>query len=556
MENAVFDSVEKWAVRFAEGYVDGRSPMEEQVRIDDFVSRLSFPNYTERELPQLRASEPHSPSLGTTVSAGPFRDLFSVKIPNALSDLLGIPRDTGQPQVAQVLSIKSREPLIVHRIPTCTDKDIFKALKSGEHPPHPVLEFLRPLDRVHVRLVNEQDKILWDASYNLKGGRILNNSIAEAIPGESKVPDYIPPCAISRANLQLRVDAEEKAPIRIDFFNPNNPGEAARYREDLLRSRPPESNVPQQEVERADSLICKVKKAYPSLEKLIDTAGKTSQVYIPPSLESQLWRFDKTREESSSLNPHGMPMKDLTGPRASAGPVVDPGLSTMAPMAIGSGKNAVHLIPRKHPLGGEIQVDQLERSTFHVFDSRNMPKDIRQVDKSAILHTPKGFHQPTVQRTVYSPMWQGIHGVDPQQPLTQKFAHLKTNIHPSFQFKHPATVAHVQFTDLTSKKSLWDAFFDVRGNHKIAADQVPVGGKKPEFEGIDPHTGKTHFYSLRIDVDNPADRIQGSTDRLVDFWRYSDFLFGATRPFSHGDVNIQVTNTGAPAVIPMPAVRA
>jgi hypothetical protein len=228
-------------------------------------------------------------------------------------------------------------------------------------------------------------------------------------------------------------------------------------------------------------------------------------------------------------------MMDMTGGRIKMGPVLDPELAKMAPMALGSGKNAVHLIPRRPPLGGEIQADQLERYTFHLFDSRKMPVDVRQVDRAAILQKPGGFHQPTVNRTVYSPMWQGIHGTK------------GSDIHPSFQFKHPASSAHVRLVDLTERKLLWDAYFDLKGNHKLAADQIPISGLMTKFKGINPITPRTHKYSLTVDVDNPADLSKIPGERLASIWRYSEFLFGANRPVDHSDVGILVKTAAKPS---------
>jgi hypothetical protein len=532
MENLVFDSVEKWAVRFTEGFIDGRHPMEDQIRIDDFVSRLTHPHIIPRELPSLQASAPTRPFYGDRIRAGPFHDLLSLKIPDKLADLLGLPRDTGQPQIAKVTSIKSSEPVFVNKIPTCTDRNIF--VPMGRPPPHPEIKFFRPVNHVHVRLVNALGKMLWDASYDLKGGRFLDAKITDAIPGESQLPDFIPPCAVGRGSLQLQIDAEQKGPMKIDFYNPVSHKEFAKYREEMLRARPPGTKIPQTEIERSDATICKINKPHPMKEVLKDTSGKKSNVHIPPSLERQLWRFDKTREESSDLNPHGMPMMDLSGGRVRMGPVLDPELAKMAPMAIGSGKQAVHLIPRRPELGGEIQVDQLERENFHIFDSRKMPTEIKDVDRGVISGQPKGLIQPTVKKTVYSPMWQGVHGPP------------KTPLHPSFQFKHPASIAHVQLADLTQKKILWDAYFDVGGHHKIAADQAPVGGAIPKFEGLNPATGVKHEYSFKVDVDNPADKVPAGIDPIVKIWRHSEFLFGAQRPVTHANVNVLVTNEGAP----------
>lgn len=476
-----------------------------------------------------------APAPSNQVSAGPFHGLFSIKIPKFLSDIFDLPRDTGELHVAKIAKVRTNEPISIRDIPTCTSDGIFKPLVPGQHPRHPVIEFMRPVHHVHVRMTNEFGRILWDASYDLQGGRFLDNRVNEAIPNESPVPDYIPACVLSsKSRVLLEVDAEEKAPIHIDFFNPNNKGEAARYREVLLKSRPPESNVPQQNIRSSDAVVCTVNKVHPKKEQvLIDSIREEKpEVYLPQSLSDQIWRLNRSREESSDLNPHGVPMLELSGDREKAGTVIDPELAKMAPTVIGSGKNAVHLIPRRPPIGGEIQVDQLERSTFHIFDSRNMPKHVHDADRTAILRKPGGFHQPSVNRTVYSPMWQGVHAkIDKKSDPA---------IHPSFQFKHPAIVAHVRLTDLTDKRLLWDAYFNVGRNHKIAVDQAPVGGSFSKFSGINPPTGKYHVYSMSVDVDNPADVLANSPDRVVDMWRYAEFIFGANRPSIHSEVDIWV----------------
>ena len=291
MDSVVFDSVEKWAVRYAEGFVHGRLPAEDTVRIEDFVSRLTFPNTIERSLPSMRPLDPQLPFVGQPVSAGPFKNLWSIKIPQSLSDLFGLPRDTGEPQLAKVVSINSKEPLVVHRIPTCTDKDVFKNLAKGDHPPHPVIEFMRPVDHVHVRLFNDRDKMLWDASYDVRGGRFLNNQIKEAILEESPVPDFIAPCAVNSSNLKLQIDVEDRAPIKVEFFNPNNHAEAARYREEMLRSQPLDLKTPQEEIERSDAVVCTVNKfkshaASPAVST--EDHRKEANVFIPKWLSDHL----------------------------------------------------------------------------------------------------------------------------------------------------------------------------------------------------------------------------------------------------------------------------
>jgi hypothetical protein len=182
-------------------------------------------------------------------------------------------------------------------------------------------------------------------------------------------------------------------------------------------------------------------------------------------------------------------------------------------------------------LGGEILIDQLEAKNFQVFDGRKMPQYIQLVDKTAHGGSRGGFAQPTVERASFSPMWQGIHSKDVVKKL-----------HPSISFKHPASVARVVMKDLTDKRTVWDAVFNVHGNHKIAADQVPVGGTMPKFYGINPAPNKPHMYSISVDADNPSLDIPDAGDRMINFWRNSEFLFGATRPVDHASIDVSVAS--------------
>ena len=533
----LFGNAERWAVGVAHGFVDGRIAVEDQAPSLELISRLLWPRSPDLPapaIPPLLAHMPVPPPHDQTLTAGPFGGLFSIKIPPYISDLMGLPKDTGYPQTAIVTTVHSPENVTVEGIPTCTDKDIFRPLSAGEHPPHPVIQFTRPVNHVHVRLSNPSGKLLWDASYDLQGKSALDNTAAmNPIPGESLVPEYIPACTVGPStDLRLHIDAERMGGIEINFLNPaHDPASDVPEPPVVASTRPPGTEVPQQELESPDAVICKVVK--PNVAK--DTMGSVGRptgphVHLPPVYKKALWGIDRTREESSDLNPHGMPMKDITDGKRDTGGVKDPLLAKLAPTAVGSGKSAVHLLPRRPRMDGEIEVLQLERGKFNIFDSRHMPTDIRQVDSTAILNRPGGVHQPTVDRTLYSPMWQGVHD--------------HAAIHPSVEFKHPVSVARVTLTDTTDKHVVYDAIFNVNGNRKIAADQKPVGGDIQEFKGINPPTGGGHMYSMKIDADNPMMKIAGGPDRVMDFWRKAEFLFGASRPVVHSEVSIAVTNDG------------
>jgi hypothetical protein len=160
------------------------------------------------------------------------------------------------------------------------------------------------------------------------------------------------------------------------------------------------------------------------------------------------------------------------------------------------------------------------------------PADIHRADETAILQRPPGTYQPTVDKVLYSSSWQGSH--DGEKPL-----------HPSFQFKHPVTNARIQLFDLENRdrgKLVWDSIFKVNGGHKIAVDQKPVGGTIQKFPGIDSSPSRNgHWYSIRIDADNPSIPDPHS---LVRIWRQSEFIFGIKpSKIIHADGVIAVKNT-------------
>jgi len=535
----LFRIVERWAVGSAEGFVAGRNPAEDQVALQELVSKLTWPIYPGVEpphLPRLAPVEGSSTMGGEEATVGPFRGALSFKLPPVLAKWFGVAPDSGgAAQTSRVVSVEGPEAISVRDFPTCTQKGIFKVLQPGEHPAHPVLDFHRPVDRVHVRLSDDRDRLLWDATYKMGGKTSLDNTVKEAIPGESQVPDYIPACALEKTmGLKLQVDSEYlNKPLEIKFLNPTGIEDEGPvvHAQQMNVHRPGGSHLPQHEVERADAVVCKVTKQDPAKEKaLVDldaSAGKG--VFLPDTYKEALWRVDRLREETSDLNPHGVPMREfLVSSKKGQVVLSRDKFNVQEPVGIGK----YHMQPRRPEMAGEIRVDQLERGNMRAFDARKMPQNIHIVDKYAIVEKDDMFHQPTVKRTVFGPMWQGIH--DKETPL-----------HPSIQFKHPANVAHVRLVDKSDKnRLLWDAVFDVKGNHKIAADQKPIGGEKPKFIGLDPPTRKGHLYSLSVEADNPATLLPGEKVRLIDFWRKSEFLFGASRPTTHNDIRIEVSQPG------------
>ena len=539
----LFRIVERWAVGTAEGFVEGRVPGEDQVALQEFVSKLTWatpPGVSPAPLPSMKPLWGTAPKAGDSITAGPFHGALSIKLPPFLAKWFGVPPadDTGLSprQTSQILSVLSEEPLSIKDFPTCTQKGIFDLLKPGEHPPHPVLEFFRPVDHVHVRLSDEEGRMLWDATYKMDGKMVLDNSVKESVVSESLVPDYIPACAVSESHLKLEVDAEyANKPLRIDFLNPGGiKDEKSLPQAHATFVRVPGSpELPESELQRPDAVVCDVTKQDPARDKELQIPVKpkdSAHVYLPDSYREALWRLDRTREESSEINPHGVPMNEFPSTvKNNNSHHSDCVKNFQSPLPVGA---KYHVLPRRARMPAEIRVDQLERGNMHLFDARRMPKDISRVDQYALMSSDM-FHQPTVQRTVYGPMWQGFH--DEGTPL-----------HPSLQFRHPANIAHVTLRDKTNNdRVLWDAIFDVKGTHKIAADQKPVGGTLQEFRGLDPGTRKEqHVYSVSVEADNPSEILNSSSPsaRLIDFWRKSEFLFGASRPTTHSEILLRVGN--------------
>lgn len=483
----------------------------------DLVGRFMFPT---GPLPKL---VPHCapPAQDSGITAGPYHGMLSMKIPKFLSEYLGLPTK-GPPQFAKVVSSDSRF-VKVPEFQTCSTKGVFAPLPAGMHPVHPSLQFTRPVGRVHVNLT-DHDQVLWKSSYDLKGKTFLSTTHVPALAARDTVPDYIPACAVGKESiLKLKVDAEKyHVPMKIKFLNPTGGFERSQTLEDRGSARPPDTLVPQHELQTADATVCTIVKKDHVAEKLTDLdSGKRRNVHLPEPWANALWRLDRGREETSDLNPHGMPMMDLAPKGDNHTDVSSPGAG---PVLGGQ------LLARRPFLNAEIQVDQLEDNKFQLFDSRAMSTNLHQVDKSAILTKPPGFVQPAVAKNVYSQMWQGLHDNHPKEVNGTK---VWSNLHPSFQFKHPASIAHV--TMKAGDKNIWDAVFKVNGAHKIAADQNPVGGLKPIFPGIDPPASKNEMYSIKIDLDNPE-----NTNEQISFWRESEFFFKATRPAVHSELAIRV----------------
>ena len=541
----LFNLVERWAVGTTEGFVAGRIPAEDQVPFEELVSKLtwlSMPGVDPAPLPEVVPVVGPLPEGADKATVGPFSEALSIKLPDFLAKWFGVPLDTGRGQTSEIVSVQSQEPISIRDFPTCTRAGIFDALKPGEHPPHPILDFNRPVDHVHVRLSDENGRMLWDASYIMDGKTTLDNSLKESIKSESLVPDYIPACAVKSANLKLEVDAEYMdEPLRVELLNPGgieDEGAPIRVVERPHLHRPEIPRSLQNELERTDAVVCQVTKQDPAkANELIDRHAIGRGVYLPDKYKEALWRIDRTREESSEINPHGIPMRELVSSSSGDGSTLQSNImKSQEPVSVGK----YHILPRRPLMPAEIRVDQLERKEMHVFDARKMPKEISQVDKYAIKGSDDMFHQPTVKRTVYGPMWQGYH--DGARPL-----------HPSFQFKNPANVAHVRLIDKSDHDRLmWDAVFDVKGAHKIAADQKSIGGELNKFKGLDPPTRKGHLYSMTVEADNPATvlpQIGGGTGpRLIDFWRKSEFIFAAARPTAHSDIFLRVI---APTASPL-----
>ena len=533
-DSVLFNTSEKWAVGAAEGFVHGRLPIEDKLPLHDFISRLTWPaipGVPPPPLPMIKPMEPMISPGQLAARAGPF-NMWAFKVPKAISDFFGLPPASTAVQSASIKTARQAEPLFLQSIPTCTNANIFNPLPPGKHPPHPIIQFSRPVDHVHVRLSNPSTgKLLWDASYDMKGGSLLDNrETIVPIPQESNVPDYIPPCTLNKSLLRLDVDAERFGPLQVQFLNPVSQHDDSHVNDGLPLATPaPKFHPMQQEMRPANAIICKgVQQGRGAHQKIIDLSPKHN-VYLPTRYKEALIQIDHSRDPSSEINPHGVPMLEIAVEKSAAALKSLEGLLKMSPGSIGTGEDAIHLLARRPPLGGEIQVDQLERGNFGLFDSRKVPQDISLVDTTVILQRPTGFLNPTVERTVYSPMWQGVHDGN-------------KNLHPSFQFKHPVSVVQVLLKDETSKEVVWDATFNVKGNHKIAADQNPIGGSKPVFTGINPPTERPHSYSLKIDADNPSVHLKDESDRVVNYWRQAEFIFGASRPTLHSEFLIEVKN--------------
>ena len=547
LDSVLFNAAEQWAAAAAQGWVEGRLPVEDNFGVLDFISRLTFPVPPGLPSPPLPALTAHcAPPLHQPITSGPFHGLLSLKIPKILSQYLGLPRAGTAPHTARIVSVNSPSRVMIPYFPTCTDKGIFSPIPP--HPPHPVIHFSHPVGRVHVKLL-DRNQFLWDSVYDLKGRNVLDNS-ATPIAAESRVADYIPACAVGKKTfLNLQIDAEiPNQRMQIQLLNPPGGFEHLHNEKTFKLPPPADSAVPLRELNVGNATICKMKKVLETPAKpltLLDS-GKRHGVHLPEPWASALWRLDRGREETSDLNPHGMPMMDIGGGRESVGKV-DSFLAKLAPTSVGD----AHFIPRRPSLLAEIQVDQLVKGNFGIFDSRLMPSKILQVDRGAILQKPGGFHQPTVDRTLYSSMWQGLHaGKGVQQGIPPKMhanvlAKPTPLLHPSLQFKHPANLVHVRLTDRSNQRPIWDAIFNANGSHKIAADQAPIGGAIPNFFGINPPPGGAQF-SFKVDVDNPQLVVPNNpTDRVMEFWRQAEFLFGATRPAVHSDVLVGLTSGSA-----------
>ena len=528
-DDLIFSKVSDWAGRVAEGFVSGRLPAEDTFVVRDLLSRFMW----NAEHPDAQVDLPHldqltpRPPTGRLITAGPYRDAYAEPISPEVSKLLGLPLASKTPQVAQVIFTDSKVPVQVLRIPTCTDKGVFDHRAEDKHPPHPVIQFGKPVGHVHVRMSDAKAEVLWDATYDLKGGRLLDDRINSAIPGESLVPDYVPACSVGKTVMKLSIDAEDAStPMEIKFMNPNPPTSDAL----IVKPKPPVGKIevrhePMLDVEKADAVICKITKKT-ELDSDFTPVNSRSSVTLPSKYAEALWRLDRSREESSDRNPHGLPMMETSRVET---PSIRRSDTDNAPSGVSVGSKSIFYLPRRPELGGEIQVDQLEKGNFFVFDARKMPTEIQFVDSTAHQGSHGGFAQPTVERTAYSPMWQGYHSTAAVKDL-----------HPSISLRHTANAARVVLKDLTDHRVLWNAVFNVKGAHKIAADQDPVDGSVKKFIGINPAPNKPHLYKISVDVDNPNLKVPNSEDRMINFWRHSDFLFAASRPVDHADVAVAV----------------
>ena len=533
-DKVLFHSVENWAAAAAKGFVIGRLPLEDSMRSLEIVSKLTWktpPGIPGPIVPLFREIDKQSIPEASAVTAGSWNRAVSLPIPDTLAKLLHIPIfDSSAKHAAKILSVNSNERVDITDIPTCTTKGVFNKQDPGKFPPHPSLKFSHPVGRVHVQVNDNSKRYLWDAIYDLKGGKVLGDS-SELITAESPVPGFIPPCSISsKSFLNMTIDAElAKASPETLVLNPV--GTSAEEAANILTSQPLPVDRPvgHHDSQTTDAIICKIQKGLKSAQPIIvhKQRNKEDDVYLPPEYRKALWQIDRGNEEASDLNPRGTPMHEMVDSSDHPPPGLSPQMKELGPISIGSGQ----FIPRRPTMNGEILITQLEKGNFaKIFDSSSLEKNPYVADPSVTLQRPAGNHQPTVDRTLFSGMWQGIH-------------HKHTPLHPSVEFKHPATYARLQLIDIAKKKLVWDAVFDVKGNHKIAVDQKPVGGSVPEFAGVTTSPpGKAHWYILRVDADNPKDNPTGSHDPIR-FWRQAQFVFGTKRPFVHADAIVEVTNS-------------
>jgi hypothetical protein len=542
-EDALFSVLEKWAVGASEGFVDGRLPLEDEISRLDFISKLTWktpdgiPPPSMPKLMEVQSSS-HPIPKEYAASVGPFHRAWSVPVPEVLGKLLGIP-SKGSIQTAKVDSLQSTTPMTISKIPTCTDKKVFALLKPDQHPPHPIIQFSHPVSRVHVHLYNPStQKSYWDATYDLHG-KFQLGSRSVPVASESPIPDYIPPCTIQKSYLQLDVDAERPGPMRVEYLNRPSWEMSGLSRAPGQASAPAAPTYPLHELQSADGIICNTVKELPrppDPSRSSEPATPSTRVSMPGAFGAEIFNFESGRSEASELHPSGVPMMDIA-PKLDEGVFEKGSIPVSLPVDNGQ-KNAVFLHKRHSDLS-EIKLDQLfpsnsSKNPMGMFDTRKPVTNPTLVDPSAIMKPGAGFHQPTVTRTVYSQMWQGKH--DHVTPL-----------HPSISFKHPANFAHVVMRDKTEGgKIVWDAVFNVGGAHKIAVDQKPIDGTITEFPGIIAEPHRTHVYSMTVDADNPqyVPPTNNGPDRVMEFWRQSEFLFGTSRPGTHAEATVVVQPGG------------
>lgn len=507
-DKLIFDSVENWAAISAKEISIGRLHGADRLGASELMT-------------QVPCQSPAGTAGASTLS-----------IPDSLAKILHIPQpDPTAKHDARVLSIKSKDRVDISDIPTCSTKGIFDKIAKGKFPPHPTITFAQPVDRVHVRVSDRSNQFLWDATFDLKGGTVLNDS-SEIVTSESLVPGFIPPCSIkAKSFLNVTIDAEVSNGIPTTFLvNPVGAVETQTVNHIYKQESGPlpvERPSGQRELHTTDAILCKIQKGLTAAKPIaVNVKHKKEEVFLPPKYQHALWRIDRGNEEASDLNPRGLPMHEMVDRSREPPTGLSPEIKELGPVSIGSGQ----FIPRRPTMNGEISVVQLENAKFaKLFDSRSLEKSPFLADTSVILQRPAGNHQPTVDRTLFSTMWQGIH--DKHTPL-----------HPSVEFKHPVAYARLQLVDLEKKRLVWDAVFEAKSNHKIAVDQKPIGGSSPEFKGVSTSLpGKPHWYVLRVDADNPRDS-PAHTESPIRYWRQSQFVFGVKRPFVHADALVKVTN--------------